>query len=487
MNGPISLRAVLIAAARLSTSLSTFVLSMVLVRMMSKDEVGSYAQVWLVVNTATSIVAAGLPGSVYYFLPQLPSGQQRLFIGRMFGMLAAFGLMLAVGIGLGAAELARLFHNPSLAPLLRVMAVMAWVNLPFAVTESVMVTLGASRLLAALTLVFRALFFVAAALPLTWGGGLTQVLLGVALHSVLQAGTFVWASMRRVPGGAEVPWSLQVQQLRFCLPLSLNSLVGIVTAQLDKLFVSLLGSARQFAVYWVGAFELPFVGILTGAITDAIVPNLAVLAQEGQWSRFVSLWHQAILRVAVYLFPILVYLLIYSQEFISLLYSRQYAAGALPFALYLMLIPTRLTSFGQVLIALGRPQAILRSSLIALGANAAGMWLSIRFLGMFGAAASTVLVTFLLAGYLLNAIRKSVATTWRKVWPWRDLGRLLGLCTAAVLPTLWTKLLPSSDLVIIGTSGVMYALVLGWLYWRKGWLDTELRLLRGRLIQGKGA
>ena len=65
-------KAALLIAANLTKYAVGFVLPMVLVRLLSRDDYGTYQQLVLIGNIANAVMVLGLPVSVYYFYHRRP-------------------------------------------------------------------------------------------------------------------------------------------------------------------------------------------------------------------------------------------------------------------------------------------------------------------------------------------------------------------------------------------------------------------------------
>src|SRR5262245_51977926 len=95
-----------------------FVVPLINVRTLSKEEYGYYRQFWLIFETLTPILILGFPRSLLYYLPRVESREERSAYLTQTVMFLAFGAVLAavvyavmartLGEGLGAA--ARAFY-----------------------------------------------------------------------------------------------------------------------------------------------------------------------------------------------------------------------------------------------------------------------------------------------------------------------------------------------------------------------------------------
>ena len=95
----ISTQAATVAGGRAVAALATFAGAMVLSRILSKEEFGSYRKVQLLFQTGAMILALGLPASLFYFLPRLAASGRRAFVWRTILIMLGFstaGALLAL-------------------------------------------------------------------------------------------------------------------------------------------------------------------------------------------------------------------------------------------------------------------------------------------------------------------------------------------------------------------------------------------------------
>src|SRR4051794_15382478 len=92
----------------------SFVLPLILTRLLPQAEFGTYKQVWLVVSTAYFMLQLGLAQSLYYFVPRR-DGQQRAWLTQASISLLLLGTVCGAGLFAARFVVARQFANPALA------------------------------------------------------------------------------------------------------------------------------------------------------------------------------------------------------------------------------------------------------------------------------------------------------------------------------------------------------------------------------------
>jgi O-antigen/teichoic acid export membrane protein len=454
-----------------ASQITALVLGILLARTFSAADYGSYQQLLLVSTLSTLLFSVALPASLLYFVPNLEGEKRAAFLWRTAGLLAVAGGVAAGCLVLARFALAQAFHNPDLASLAPWFApsVMATVGTSFFLSAAI--ALGRSRLAAGFTLTASTANFL-----LIGGAAWLSPRLEALIAAWSAAGLLMWAvslvllamlvGRPRLRGGS-IPLP---EQLRYALPLGLTSIVGTLSWQMDKLLVGTGVDPGAYAVYVVGATEIPFIAALSGAVNNVLTPEFAKLHRQGDTPGILKRWHAAMGGLSLVYFPLFAYLMLEAGTLIPLVFSPRYADSVPLFQIYLLLMPLRIATYGLIFQATGRTHLNLAGSVMYLIANLLFTGLGLHVWGLPGAAAGSVLATLALIGYYLILLRRELAVSLGALVPWR---LLLGNAVPAglALAVTWagTRAWPSLgglaeimvSLALFGTTYLLLASALG--------------------------
>lgn len=476
-----------ISLGKFLASLSSLIAGAILSRYLDKDTYGTYRQLWLVYNTLYPVIALGIPTSVNYFIPQLPHKERKMLNTQTFTVLTFGGAILSGVFFLGAPLIATIFHNPSLIPVARLFALIPILTLPTLYYQNLFICLDRPILVAGLSagLAFGRLLVVS--IPLIMGYGLISVLIGLVVFSFAQFLIVTYLMFR--PFGLRLSrwkFNLFFSQLRYAFPIGIASIVGTLTKQLDKIVISSFFAASQYAVYANGAIEIPLIGIITGSVTAVLMPEFVRLNAGGKPEHLVELWHSAIRKVALIILPVMVFLLIYAPEFLTLLFSAKYAESASVFRVYLLALPNRITTFGTILLAMGLSSLVLRYSLYTLILNIGLNYLLVKTIGFIGPAIGTVIAIYFIAFIQLRKIGSLMSVAWPSILPWNTLGRTAGVALVAGVASSWPKLFYPQHPGLLhllyggGTYGIVFLVIAIWskILKKQDWKNLLREVLR---------
>jgi O-antigen/teichoic acid export membrane protein len=244
--------------------------------------------------------------------------------------------------------------------------------------------------------------------------------------------------------------------LAYGIPLALTGLAGILGFQFDRVVVSARFTPADYAIYAVGAVELPVTLIVQQSINSVLLPALAVRYRDGDRQGMGALWREAIRKTSLILLPCFALALLTATELVRVLFGERYEESADILRIYLLLMPMRVATYGLVPMAIGRTDVNLIASLVVLVSNAALALALVGPLGLEGPAVATVIATGLTVAYYLLRLRGLLSLTVGQLFPWRLVGVNLGLSLVAAIPAAAVLLLDLPDIVLLLAVSVVY-------------------------------
>jgi len=318
----------------------SFALPLLLVRRLSQAEYGLYKQAFLVVTTSLGVLPLGFGMSAFYFLPREPMRRG----GVVFNILlfnAAVGGLAALTLVLRPQLLGALFGSNELiayAPLIGVV-ILLWIISVFLEVVAIAHQEAKLATIFIITAQFTktALLLTAAALF----GSIGALLWAALAQGALQTMMLLWYLRARFKDfWRGFDWALMRRQLSYALPIGCAGLVFGVMTDLHNYFVSRRFGAAEFALYSVGCFSLPLVGIIGESVGSVMIPRVSELQNQGASREIVLLTARAMRKLAAIYFPLYAYLLVVGRDLIMLLFTARYLRSWPIFVINLTLLPS---------------------------------------------------------------------------------------------------------------------------------------------------
>ena len=102
--------------------------------------------------------------------------------------------------------------------------------------------------------------------------------------------------------------------LGYGLPMTVVALAGTIAFQFDRIVVGTSFSPHDFAIYALGAVEVPLFLLVGQAVTNVLLPALAQHWQTGDRAGMIALWRRSMRKMGVILFPSFVFLMIMADD-----------------------------------------------------------------------------------------------------------------------------------------------------------------------------
>jgi len=434
---------------------ATFFIPIVLVRLLSQAEFGTYKQLFLVFATLYTIAQFGMAESLFYFVPQASREARRYVVHSTLFLLGMGVASLAIILGLRSA-ITGVLGNDALGGALPLLGVFVLLMLPSAVLEIVMIARGRYRLASACygaSDALRAVFFLAPVLLLGWR--IEGLLLGAIAFAVLRLAATLGYLARAFPPAEQSGAGALASQLAYAIPFGLAGVLEIAQATFHQYAVAYRFDAATFAIYAVGCFQVPLVDFITSSASNVLMVQLSEDGRRaGAEAR--AAWHRTVRELALLLLPLVGLLLVSARDLVVLLFTAAYLAS----------VPIFMVWSAGILLAVLPVDAVLRvhaQTRFILGMNALRLALIVALLpwclsawGLIGAVLATVAATAVAKAVALRRVERLLAGPAAALLPWRALGGITAAAGLAAVAALAAGLLDTTMPARLLVTGLVY-------------------------------
>src|SRR4051794_40767234 len=430
--------AAVLAFVALLTQGAGILATVALARILPLRDFGLYQELLLLYSIVAPLLFGGVPAALTYFLARSRDDEERR--GWTFDAtvaLAALGALFAVLLVVLREPLAEVLHERGrLTTAIALLAPYALFAFVAAVMPNALIPTGRARLSALLSGASAAVYLTCVVGAAVAFGDVRALSAAIGVSALFPAVVAVLGVGGA--GGFRVRWTgLAPRSRRFLgygLPLALTGLAGLLGFQFDRLVISNRYSAEVFAIYAVGAVELPVATVVQQSINSVLLPELSRLHRDGDMAGIGALWREAIRKTALLLLPLFVLCMIVADDLVRVAFGARFSESAEIFRIYLLLLPLRVATYGLIPMAIGRTGINLTASFVVLGTNVVLALALVGPLGLKGPALATVIATFATALYYLVRLRAILGLTVRELFPFRMLALVLLVAAAAGVP-----------------------------------------------------
>jgi O-antigen/teichoic acid export membrane protein len=437
---------------------ATFLVPLVLVRLFDQETFGTYKQLFLIYGTLFGLAQLGVAESLYFFVPRRPAAAGRHAANAVITLVAA-GLGCAVALTLAAPVVAGWLKNPELESTLPLIGVFVGLMLTSALFEIVLVARDRYRAAAwtyAVSDVARAGFILVPALLI---GGLRGLLIGAVAFAALRLAVMLWVFARGLDLTLRPSVAMWREQWIYTLPFALAVGLEVVQANLHNYVVAARFDPAIFAIYAVGCLQIPLVEVLTTSSANVM---MVAMAGEGgdRGGAALALWHDTTRRLALVIFPLVVFLVALAPEVITVLFTRQYLASVPVFQLWTCALVFAVPCVDAVLRARAQTRFLLGLNVVRLAMVIALIGWCLQAFGLPGAVLAMLAATAATRAIAIGRLARLLGVRAGTVLPWKSLGVTAACALVAATPALWfARALPMPPLIALLGGAAIYTAV----------------------------
>lgn len=401
---------------------SLFILNIGLARCLGTESFGAFQQVFMF-SAFFMILTMGIPETLYFFLPRISDEEKKSLLGQTLVILFAIGILSAALIWIFAPFLSGMQKTPEIMRNLRLFGVYGAFLVASSFADPVFIYFKRTKYLFLLSAVHGVFFIILTFWEYFSKADVYYLFLSMSIFGVFKYAAALAFLFKTSPGKEPVKFSLGRKmfflQLGFSLPIALSNSIDIISKWMDKYVVSFIFGPGSLGIFTVGAIEIPFISVIVSSIYNVVTPALSTYYKNNEIDRFVKLNEGTLMVTSKIIWPMAAYLFIFADHIVPLIFKSTYAGAVEPFRIYLLMIPLRITSFGSVLIALGKPRYVLLTALAAMIMNAVLSIVLAYKVGFVGPAIATVISTYFHAIVLYYLIVKTLKTGFLAMLPLR--------------------------------------------------------------------
>jgi len=373
-------------------------LGIILARIFNEHDYGTYRQLIMLYYSLIAFFMFAIPESILYFLPKLDSSsssisEKQKFITQNIITITALGLLFSLTLFLLRDYISIKFNNPDLKFYLVVFSIF-----PFFMSFSEAFSFILLSLKKVEKVVVFSFFSIACDLLLVLLTGivtksLKYVVIGISLSSFIQA-IFALLIIKQHFIYPFFSLTRLKQQMVFSFPLWISNFIFVLGKQLDKLMISGAFSPEVFAVFAVGATEIPAIGNIRKSVHSIVQPELSTYGFENI-KKIYSLYSETVRKLSLIFFPISFFFFVFSKEIITILYSSKYSSASTVFRLYTLTAILRIANYSYILQLADKTKILLYRAVLSLIVNIILNILFLKLFGFIGPSMASVLLAFI--------------------------------------------------------------------------------------------
>jgi O-antigen/teichoic acid export membrane protein len=433
-------RFMVLAFARLSNYLILLLSPILFVRILDVHSYGQYQEFVVYALVMAHVLGFSIKGSLLYFIPRDPNNERQYLTQTSLFTLCFSCIGLALAYWAKALIIAHTSFD-FFGPLL--LYVFFFLNLDF--IETYWLAKKRSDYV---------LYYTTSKTGIKLAVTLTTAYLTRDVNSIISTMTAIegvkflvllaWFLHRRL-----FEWQLNLAllryQLRYVLPYGCSALLSNLNADLGKLYTAVLLGPVALAIYTIGAYQVPVIGIVRSALNDVLFPEMVERNKTDPISGLRP-WQKANVLYCFIVFPVFIVMFFYADIFIRVLFTDQYIAAVPIFQTLLLLMIRQCFEMSSAIRAMNAMKFDLTGGLLATLTNVVLILALVEELGAQAPAVALVAADLVLAVYLCRCVLKIYSIRLSEVLMWGKIGAIVA-SSALALPILLLEVtIPMNDI-----------------------------------------
>lgn len=227
---------------------------------------------------------------------------------------------------------------------------------------------------------------------------------------------------------------LNKEEFNFVLPTILLVLAGILNMQIDKYMISAMESPEVFALYQVGAFNIPFIAVITTSFFTILTPQVTKYLREGNIKETLNLTALTVKQTSLLLLPIVVFCFFFSGEIIILLFGDKFHESGDIFKIYTLRFLISVFPFSIYMGVIGLKNLASIHVVISALVNVVFNLILIPKFGVMGAVIATLIASYTTVLIPIYFINRRLSTNLTSYFPVMYLLKVIVLSVIIVFP-----------------------------------------------------
>ncbi len=476
---------------RLLGAILTFAIPVFLSRFLSIDDYATYKLVMLIQGVAVFILPLGVDGSLFYFIESDRSNHAIYSLNVSLFALCV-GALSAVFCHSFRHEIAGLLQQPDFADYTFELGLFLCVSLASNHLQVYCIYLDELRWAIYTELSYQIAKAAAIILGFWFTESLHTVLwclICIHLCQLLGLGIYLSGQFHRNQTSLSKHLKLLKKQLHYGLPLGCSNLV-MYASDFDRLLISSLFGARDFAIYTVGCFRVPFVHSIEATLLDYMGLGMVKSKAAQKWQEFRDLWKQTTRHILRLQIPLCIFLSVFADPIIELIYSQQYSESGIIFTYFALIGIVNSDQPDMIYRSLSKTRTLFIMQVIYGVLSFGLIYVGALHFGLTGAVIGKLCAHVISLSVKLVYYKRHLKVALHDIYDWGLIIRLSGSACLLALAVQYGIFAPISSyigeaLALLISLG-LYALLMSLTMWHSGILNAaEKERVRLRLVQAR--
>ena len=404
MENNIAKDSIFLSIVRAITICTSLIQTMILSRIMSLTEYGTYSQLLIIISVITTFSNLGLNNAINYFYNRYKKKEEKeKYINVIFSLTIIAGTVGAILIFALKNLIAKYYRNTIISGLIIYILLRPLLANIISLYQSLYISVGKAKVIAIRNFIISFMQVICIPISFYLLKNITSMLIVQLSLDVIQLAFFGvdFPKKNITINPIKIDKKIIIEILKYSVPMGLALMMGTLFKEADKLVIAKLMNTESLAIYTNMSKQLPFEFIAL-SFTSVVTPVIVKLYYEKNIKLVIEIWKNYMEFGYISTWILCGGAIVCSKELLLFMYSDKYISGLNIFIIYLIVEMFRYTYFGIILSTTGHTKYILNSSIISLIANIIFNVIFYKILGITGPAIASLICVIIMGFFQLN-------------------------------------------------------------------------------------
>lgn len=370
-------------------------------RAMEVNDYGTYGQTILIIEIVKGLAAFGLAKIIFTFLANKNRDQTETFYSNI---LSAFiiGLIGSLLLILFKPLYLPVLNNNALNSTITIYSLSICLSLMYTSLNATLIFAGLVKKASVISIITNLIRIGLVLISVQIFYSINMIFWSLLLVILIQVLLCYAYIPKQIKNDFKISKESVKSQIKSGWTLGIASTLGVLLYSTDGIMISSLLDVKSYAIYRNGAFQIPFISAIYGAISVVLLPELSTYFFEKRYHDIIKIKKKAMTNAAMLVIPPVIFFIVFGNQVIVLYLSETYKASAIIFMIYNLILLSRFTSYDELYIISNNANKMPIIYGTAFCINIVLNYILINSIGINGAAISSVISYYFLIIWLMK-------------------------------------------------------------------------------------
>lgn len=487
MNKSLNLQVLAVSFGKILSMLASFLVPVILVRFLTKDDYGVYNQFNVVFLFVTALFSLGFRSNLFYFYPNSNNEKKATVLLQTVLVLFVLGVLASLLILISDVNHILIGEGP-LQNYTGFIAFAIILQMLSSITDTLYVLRRDLRL----SMIYPFMnIFIKVTIVVSFVfifNTLEAVLYGVNIFlfiSAVFATLYIIYELNKINAPLKFSLSIFKEQFKYSLPFGISTSIKAILTKVDKILAITYLSTTAYASYSIAFISIPGIQAIYDSLVQVYIIDMTKALKEHNYKKAIDIYQDLVSKSLSYTIPLVLLVFYYADIIIPFLFTDKYEDSVNLFRIFMFSVLFMVMGTGLVIRASGKTKHTLTAYMLSAIISLPTTFYLISNFGAYGAVVSALIAVVLPTIFLIYFDIKILNSNLKEFIPWKKIGGIVTITFFSFIPIYICHLFFVKNILFMIINSIIYLILIVGLEYRYGLLVVEKETIDQFLVKFK--